>query len=193
MSDDLRKQSLPSKTLFIFSGLGLLLIAVGCALNTKEEAKPKAVSVSADEMISIPWNEGWSLAISITPGIPVELRGSDEVMYEISGDTSYLCVESEGKLERMSKGGTSKKAGERFYWNPYFGESQMQPADIETSWIRIVRKQKGFTTGIVLIKVMPTPFTTADGGEGVTFKADIIASLEFPGKLGLTSPSPTRI
>lgn len=42
------------RRLFICSGLGLLLIAVGCALNTKEEAKLKAVSVSADEMISIP-------------------------------------------------------------------------------------------------------------------------------------------
>lgn len=97
-------------------------------------------------------------------------------------------MESEGKLERMGKGGTSKKAGERFYWNPYFGESQMQPADIDTSWIRIVRKQEGFTTGVVLIKVLPTPFTTADGGEGVTFKADIIASLEFPRQAGAYQP-----
>lgn len=162
----------------------MLLIVAGCALKTKEEAKPKSVSVPADEMISMPWNEGWSLAISITPGVPVELRGSDEVMYEISGDTGYLCVKSEGKLERMSKGGNSKKAGERFYWNPFFGDSQVQPADIGASWIRIVRKQEGYTTGLVLIKILPSPITAADGGGGVTFKADIIASLEFPRQEG---------
>lgn len=171
------------RRLFICLGLGLLLIVVGCKL--KEEAKPKTISVPANEMISIPWNEGWSLAISITPGIPVELRGSDKVMYEISGDTSYLCVEFEGRLESMNKEGASKKANERFYWNPFFGNSQMLPAEIETSWIRIVRKQEGFTTGLVLIKILPTPFTTADGGEGVTFKANIIASLEFPRQAGV--------
>ncbi|MEI2399089.1 hypothetical protein [Paenibacillus phytohabitans] len=163
----------------------MLLIVSGCALKTKEEAKPKSVSVPADEMISIPWNEGWSLAISITPGIPVELRGNDEVMYEISGDMSYLCVKSEGKLESMSKGGNSKKAGGRFYWNPFFGDSQVQPADIGTSWIRIVRMQEGYTTGFVLIKILSSPITTADGGGGMTFKADIIASLEFPRQEGV--------
>lgn len=168
------------RRLFIFTGLGLLLLGVGCSLKTKEEVKPKSVSVPADEMISIPWNEGWSVAISVTPGIPVELRGSDEVMYEISGDTSFLCVESEGKLERMSKGGTSKNAGDRFYWNPFFGDSQVKPADIGTSWIRIVRKQEGYTTGLVLIKILSSPGKTVDGGGGGTFKADIIASLEFP-------------
>ena len=166
--------------LFICTGLGLLLLGSGCTLKTKEEVKPKFVTVPPAEMISIPWNEGWSPAISITPGIPVELRGSDEVMYEISGDISYLCVKSEGKLERMSKEGTSKNAEERFYWNPFFGEFQVLPTDIGTSWIRIVRKQEGYTTGLVLIKILSSPGKVADGVGGVNFIADIIASLEFP-------------
>jgi len=159
----------------------LLLLVVGCALKTKEEVKPKSVSVPADEMISIPWNKGWSIAVSVTPGILVELRGGDEVMYEISGDTGYLCVYSEGKLESMSKEGTSKYAEESFYWNPFFEGSHLQAVDIGTSWIRIVRKQEGYTTGLVLIKILSSTGKTADGGGGgVTFKADIVASLEFP-------------
>lgn len=169
------------RRLFICSCLGLLLLVVGCALMTKEEAKPKSVSVPADEMISIPWNKGWSIAVSVTPGIPVELRGGDEVMYEISGDTGYLCVYSEGKLESMSKEGTSKYAEESFYWNPFFKGSHLLAADIGTSWIRIVRRQEGYTTGLVLIKILSSTGKTADGGGGgVTFKADIVASLEFP-------------
>ncbi|ASA25796.1 hypothetical protein [Paenibacillus donghaensis] len=47
------------------------------------------------KMIAIPWNEGWSAAISVTPGIPIELCGGDEVAYGLSGDTNYLCVEKE--------------------------------------------------------------------------------------------------
>lgn len=169
------------RRLFICTVLGLLLLSAGCALKTKEETIPKYVSVPADEMVSIPWNKGWSLAVSVTPGIPFELRGSNEVLYEISGDTSYLCVYSEGKIESMSKGGTSKKAEEHFYWNPFIGDSQVQPTDIGTSWIRIVRKQEGYTTGLVLIKILSSsPGKTADDGRAVTFKADIIASLEFP-------------
>lgn len=50
------------------------------------------VIVPANEMITIPWNEGWSVAVSVTPGIPFELQGSEEMTYEISGDTHYLCV-----------------------------------------------------------------------------------------------------
>ncbi len=87
------------------------------------------------------------------PGHPIELRGSDEVIYEISGYTNYLIVYSEEKLESMSKGGTRKYADELFYWTPFFGNSPVQPTNIGTSWIRIVRKQDGYTIVLVLIKI----------------------------------------
>ncbi len=91
---------------------------------------------------------------------------------------------SEEKLESMSKGGTRKYAEELFYWNPFFGNSTLQPTEIGTSWIRIVRKEEGHTTGLVLIKIFSSAGKTADGVGGVTFKADIIASLEFPRQNG---------
>lgn len=149
-------------------------------LRTNEELKPKAVSVPVNEMIDIPWNKGWSMAISVTPGIPIELRGSDEVEYEISGDINYLCVEKEGRLESMSKEGSTMKAEGRFYWSLLCRDSSEQLADIGTSWINIVRMQEGYPTGLVLVRISPLPDKTENGDRGSTFKADITASLTFP-------------
>ena len=47
----------------------------------------------------------------------------DEIVYDISGDTDYLCVEIEGRLESMSKTGTSRKAEEHFTGAPLRGHS----------------------------------------------------------------------
>ncbi|GAB6928261.1 hypothetical protein JCM10914A_22440 [Paenibacillus sp. JCM 10914] len=46
------------RLLFICAGLGLILLGAGCAPKTEEAMKPEVVDVPADEMISIPWNEG---------------------------------------------------------------------------------------------------------------------------------------
>ncbi|RAR43005.1 hypothetical protein [Paenibacillus sp. MDMC362] len=165
------------KLLFICAGLGLILLCAGCTLKTEEDAKPEVVNVPAEEMIAIPWNKGWSPAISVTRGIPLELNGSDEIVYDISGDTGYLCVEIEGRLESMSKTGTSRKAEEQFYWNPFCGDLPADLAEIGTSWITLVRKQDGYPTGMVLIRISPEQ---DNGNRGSTFKADIIASLAFP-------------
>lgn len=165
------------KYIFICAGIGLIMLGSGCGMKTNEEFKPKTVKVPADEMISITWNEGWSPAISVTPGIPIELRGDSETAYDISGDTIYLCVEREGKLESMSKTGAIRKAEERFYWNPLCEEARKHIAEINTSWINIIRKQQGYPTGYVLVKVSPQ---TETGNNGIRFKADIIASLNFP-------------
>ncbi|MGG4095503.1 hypothetical protein [Paenibacillus lautus] len=165
------------KLLFICAGLGLILLGAGCAPKTGEDMKPEVVNVPAEEMIAILWNKGWSPAISVTRGIPFELSGSDEIAYDISGDTDYLCVEIEGRLESMSKMGTSRKAGEQFYWSPLCGDPPADLAEIGTSWVTAVRKQDGYPTGMVLIRISPE----RDNGNGeLTFKADISASLAFP-------------
>ncbi|CAM3324910.1 MULTISPECIES: hypothetical protein [Paenibacillus] len=165
------------KLLFICAGLGWILLGSGCAPKTEEEVQPEVVNVPAEEMIAIPWNEGWSPAISVTPGIPFELRGSDEIAYDLSGNTDYLCVEIEGRLKSMSKTGTSRKAGEHVYWSPLCGEPSADLAKIETSWVTVVRKQEGYTTGLVLVRIWPEQ---ENGNQGGLFKADIIASLAFP-------------
>lgn len=165
------------RRLFICAGLGLILLGGGCARMGEEELKPEVVSVPADEMMAIPWNEGWSAAISVTPGIPIELHGSDEVTYELSGDTNYLCMEKEGRLESISKAGTTRKAEERFYWNPLCADPPEHLDEIGTSWINIVRKQEGNPTGLVMVRFSPL---LDKGDSGSTFKADIIASLAFP-------------
>lgn len=165
------------KLLFFCAGLGFILFGSGCESKTEEEAQPEVVSVSAEEMIAIPWNEGWSPAISVTPGIPFELKGSDEIAYNLSGDTDYLCVEIEGRLESMGKAGTSRKAGEQVYWTPLCGEPSADLAEIETSWVTLVRKQEGYPTGLVLVRISPE---RENGNGGSTFKANIIASLAFP-------------
>ncbi|PAK47418.1 hypothetical protein [Paenibacillus sp. 7541] len=163
------------KLLFICASLGLILLGSGCATKTE------IVSVPAEEMITIPWNAGWSPAISITPGIPFELRGSDEIAYELSGDTDYLCVEVKGRLESISNTGTSRKAGERVYWSPLCGVPSADLADIEMSWITVVRKQEGYPTGLVLVGISSE---RENGKQGSTYKADIIASLAFPQQEG---------
>lgn len=165
------------KLLFICAGLGLILLGAGCTPKTEEDANPEVVNVPAEEMIAIPWKKGWSPAISVTRGIPLELNGSDEIVYDISGDTDYLCVEIEGRLESMSKTGTSRKAEEHFYWSPLCGDIPADLAEIGTSWITLVRKQDGYPTGMVLIRISPEQ---DNGNGGSTFKADIIASLSFP-------------
>lgn len=165
------------KLLFICAGLGLILFGIGCTPNTEDDVKPEVASVSAEEMMVIPWNEGWSPAISVTPGIPFELRGSDEITYDVSGDTEYLCVDIEGRLESMSKTGTSRKAGEHFYWSPLCGDPPADLAEIGTSWVTVVRKQDGYPTGMVLVKISPEQ---DNGNRESTFKAGIIASLAFP-------------
>lgn len=165
------------KLLFICAGLGLIMLGSGCSPKAEEKVQPEVVNVPAEEMIAIPWNKGWSPAISVTPGIPFELRGSDEIAYDLSGDTDYLCVEIEGRLESMSKTGTSRKAGERVYWSPLCGEPSADLAEIETSWVTVVRKQEGYPTGLVLVRISPE---RENGNQGGMFKADIIASLAFP-------------
>lgn len=162
--------------LLVCTGIALILFGAGCAPTTKEGSKPKTVSVPAEEMMSILWNEGWSPAISVTPGIPIELHGSPEVTYEIAGDTRYLCVDNEGKLGGMNEVGTTRQAEERFYWSPLCGDPSNNLSEIEDSWVHIVRKQEGYTTGMVMVKFSPLP----DQGGRSTFKADINASLAFP-------------
>ena len=165
------------KLLFICAGLGLILLGAGCAPKTEEDVKPEVVNVPAEEMIAILWNKGWSPAISVTRGIPFELSGSDEIAYDISGDTDYLCAEIKGRLESMSKTGTSRKAGEQFYWSPLCGDPPADLAEIGTSWVTAVRKQDGYPTGMVLVRISSE---RDNGNGGLTFKADIIASLAFP-------------
>lgn len=166
------------RAVFIYVSLGLLLLSTGCTLKGSEDLKPTVVDVPADEMISIPWNEGWTPALSITPGIPIELRGSDKVVYEISGDTNYLTVVIMGKLEVMSKTESIRKAEDRLYWYPRVTPEHLM--DINNSWINIVRKEEGNSTGLVLVKVSPLPDKTEQGDSMPKFKADIIASLGFP-------------
>lgn len=164
----------------IYVFLTLALIGTGCSLNTEEKVKElNAVDVPADEIVDISWNAGWSPAISVTPGILFELRGSDDVIYELSGDTAYLCVDAGGRLESLSKGGNTKKSGERFYWNYLYGDPQIQPADVGDSWINIIRKEENFRTGWVLIKISSGTDKTAERENGL-FKAEVMASLEFP-------------
>lgn len=92
---------------FIYVVLMLALIGTGCSLNTEEEVKElNTVDVPADEIIDISWNAGWSPAISVTPGILFELRGNDDVIYELSGDTAYLCVDAGGSSKASAKEGT---------------------------------------------------------------------------------------
>lgn len=165
------------KLLFICAGLGLILLGAGCTPKTEEDVKPEVVNVPAEEMVSISWNKGWSPAISVTRGIPFELSGSDGIVYDLSGDTEYLCVEIEGRLESMNKTGNSRKAGENFYWNPLCGEPPADLAEIGTSWVTVVRKQDGYPTGMVLVRISPE---RDNGNGGSTFKAGIIASLAFP-------------
>lgn len=80
----------------------------------------------------------------------------------------------------MGKTGTTRKAEEVFYWNPFFGNPPVHLDEIGTSWINIVRKREGHTTGWVLIRISPMPVKTVNGDSGLVFKADIIASLVFP-------------
>ncbi|WP_379136715.1 hypothetical protein [Paenibacillus sp. sgz500958] len=165
---------------FICAGLLFILLGTGCTLKSKEGLKPVAVNVPANEMIQIPWNEGWSVAVSVTPGIPFELQGSEEVTYEISSDTHYLCMEKQGRLESISEAETTVKAGERFYWNPFFGDSAKHLTEIGTSWINIVREQEGYPTGLVMVKISPLSEKTGNGDMDSRFKADIVASVAFP-------------
>lgn len=166
--------------LFIFAGLGVILLTTGCSPKSKEGVQPVTVNVPANEMITIPWNEGWSVAVSVTPGIPFELQGSEEVTYEISGDTHYLCVEKEGSLASMSEAETTAKAGESFYWNPFFEDPAKPLSGMEASWINIIREQDGYPTGWVLVKISPMSEKAGNGDVIPRFKADIVASVAFP-------------
>lgn len=168
------------RRLFACAGIGLILLGAGCAQKTQEEAKPEVVSVPADEMISIPWNAGWTPAVNVAFGIPFELHGSDEIVYEISGDTSYLCLIQEGKPESMGDTGTTRKAEETLYWNPSFANAQKYLDGIGTSWITIVRKQEGYPTGLVLVKISQLPETMDNVDASPVHSAEIIASLAFP-------------
>lgn len=97
---------------FVCAVLMLALIGTGCSLNTEGKVKElNAVDVPADEIVDISWNAGWSPAISVTPGILFELRGSDDVIYELSGDTAYLCVDAGGSLKASAKEETQRNPG----------------------------------------------------------------------------------
>ena len=100
----------------------------------------------------------------------------DEIVYDISGDTDYLCVEIEGRLESMSKTEPQGKQ-KSILLEPLCGDIPADLAEIGTSWITLVRKQDGYPTGMVLIRISPEQ---DNGNGGSTFKADIIASLSFP-------------
>ncbi|WP_438433732.1 hypothetical protein [Gorillibacterium sp. sgz500922] len=170
------------RRLLLGISISLMLMSAGCSRGEAEEQKPAAVSVQADEMLAIPWNEGWSVAVSVTPGIPIELHGSGEIKYDLSGDTQQMWIEQAGELVSLDKAGTTRKAEERLYWNPVLGNPPKQLDDIETSWIRLVRKQEGHPTGLVLVKFSPSK--PEDTKSGPTFKAEIVASLAFPQKDG---------
>lgn len=170
---------------FIYVVLTLALIGTGCSLDTEEKVKElNAVDVPVDEIVDISWNAGWSPAMSVTPGILFELRGSDDVIYELSGDTGYLCVDVGGKLEGLSKGGNIKKSGDRFYWNYLYGDPKKQPTDVGDSWISIIRKEESYRTGWVLIKISSGTDKTAEIEGGSLFKAEVMASLDFPQQAG---------
>lgn len=176
------------RQLLIWTSVGMLLLVAGCASETGEEWEPEAVIVPAEEMVTIPWNHGWTPAISAVRGIPIELRGSDEVTYDISGDTSYLCIEEAGALQSMSRAGTTLKAEEQFYWTPLCEDARVNLEDIQASWIRIVQKQEEHPTGLVLVKITSESVQTEDGFAGPLFKADIAASLSFPRQDGDYQP-----
>ena len=176
------------RKLLICTTLGLMLLGAGCANETGEVWEPEAVIVPAEEMVTIPWNQGWTPAISAVRGIPIALRGSDEVTYEISGDASYLCMEEEGAFQSMGKTGTDLEAGGQFYWTPLCEDAAVSLDEIQDSWIRIVQKQEEHPTGLVLVKIMPEWADTEDGVIGPLFKADIAASLSFPRQDGDYQP-----
>ncbi|GAB6928262.1 hypothetical protein JCM10914A_22450 [Paenibacillus sp. JCM 10914] len=85
----------------------------------------------------------------------------------------------------MDKAGTTRSAGDRFYWSPLCGSPPGHLTDIETSWFSIVQKQEGHSTGLVLVRISPLPDKTEHGDKGSTFKADIIASVAFPQQDGV--------
>ncbi|WP_246188131.1 hypothetical protein [Paenibacillus tengchongensis] len=173
----------------LYAGLGILLFGAGWILFSQEEDRePEYVSVPADEMVTIPWNFGWTPAISVTPGIPFELQGHDETLYEVAGDSRYLCVEEGERFGSLSKADNVRQAGERFYWSFICGNSVKQLNEVGTSWISIVRKEEGAATGLVLVRISPPPDTPENKDKGPIFTAEIIASLAFPRQGGTYQP-----
>lgn len=165
------------KQWLIGAGLILSLLTAGCSgERPAAEDRTVVVDMPAEEAVLFPLNGGWTPAMSISPGIPIELQGSADTEYELSGDTHYLGVNAGGRPESLTE--TDRKAGDVLYWSPLYEETStpVPLEDIEASWITAVRKENGLPTGLVVIKVAPVQ----DGEIRPLFQAEVTASLSFP-------------
>lgn len=167
-------------TTTIFKYLVFLLIILlfflgsGCSKISMNNLNPKIINVSSEEMLNIKWNKGFSLAISITPGIPIELIGDSTVEYEIMGNYNELFQLDDGIPSYLSESNRTLKGTDTVYWSLNIYEKTTE------SWITVIRKQDKHTTGLVLIQISDISQQLGKENSGGIFKANVISSIEFP-------------
>ncbi len=168
----------------VYMLIGFILFVIGVVPMINKAFKSDIVCVQTDGLITIPWNEGWSIAISITPGIPIHLQGNNGATYDIFSDTKGLLLKKNGNIKSMKGSILGLKRGDMFYYNPVYDNQILDISKVGTTWLKIIQKNEEYTTGIVLVKVAPIKDKNDDGKEIMQFKAEIVTSLSFPKQKG---------
>ncbi|MCI5728955.1 MAG: hypothetical protein MR374_05335 [Clostridia bacterium] len=130
----------------------------GSVIDTADpDAAPQETARPDSPLVTQPWNFGWNMAVSSTPGLPFHLEGGETVTYTARDENGWVYARDESGQLVPCTPDVSVPAGETLYWIPYYDDSWEPEFNNSGSpcWIHIAQYTDGHLTALVLAAAVP--------------------------------------
>lgn len=171
------KRGVGIKVILIVAGL-FIALGVTSLLQTLWSDGPMSKIIEADRFdgIEFPWNHGWSLAVSVVPGLPIHFTDERPAhTLTVTSDAGRLIERGSASTPHVVLDQPVEiKAGETIYWQMIDQQSLEQKDDVH--FVDVVIREQNHIVDYAVIKIAAR--TSEMGGK--VYDASIVKNAEFP-------------
>ena len=131
--------------------------------------------VNLSEGIEFPWNYGWSMGISVVPGLPLQFTYKNKgFSIEVTADGTELVKWEDGKVLAAMQQPVRLSPGDTIYWRMLDPVVWAQKEDVH--YVDVIVSEQAHLVGYAVIKISSN--ISENGGK--KYVASVIKNISFP-------------